>query len=186
VETEAGETLLKQFQTAASKPHANIRKLRGGITQVTHAEQDPAFVSTTKRHYAVAVGGTFDHLHIGHKLLLTMTAFMVDGAPQEDAGVDRSMTIGITGDQLLVNKKFAEQLESWEERKDSVWDFYQSTLDFAPIAHNAHRIEMLSGPGPNGHAVNCVLQSGLTIKCVEISDPFGPTITEESISALVI
>ncbi|KAK3060599.1 hypothetical protein LTS18_008185, partial [Coniosporium uncinatum] len=77
-------------------------------------------------------------------------------------------------------------LESWEERKDSVWDFYQSTLDFAPIAHNAHRIEMLSGPGPNGHAVNYVLQSGLTIKCVEISDPFGPTITEESISALII
>jgi len=186
VETEAGEILLKQFQTAAGKLFTNIHKLRGGITQISTTEPVTAQASAGRRHHSVAVGGTFDHLHIGHKLLLTMTAFMVDDASGNDPDVPRSMTIGITGDQLLVNKKFAEFLGSWEQRKESVWNFYKSTLDFIPGTHDTYKTEIVTNPGPNGHAVNFTLQSGLTVRCVEIWDPFGPTITDESISALVI
>ena len=40
--------------------------------------------------------------------------------------------------------------------------------------------------GPNGHAVIVTLASGLQIKFVEIWDPFGPTITDKDISALII
>jgi phosphopantetheine adenylyltransferase len=43
-----------------------------------------------------------------------------------------------------------------------------------------------SEPGPNGHAVHVSYPSNLVIKYVQIMDPFGPTITDESISALVI
>lgn len=35
----------------------------------------------------VAVGGTFDHLHAGHKILLTMTALLST----------KSMVVGVTG-----------------------------------------------------------------------------------------
>lgn len=37
----------------------------------------------------VAVGGTFDHLHAGHKILLTMTALIAT----------ESMVVGVTGIQ---------------------------------------------------------------------------------------
>jgi pantetheine-phosphate adenylyltransferase len=35
----------------------------------------------------VAVGGTFDHIHAGHKILLTMTALLST----------KSMVVGVTG-----------------------------------------------------------------------------------------
>lgn len=35
----------------------------------------------------VAVGGTFDHIHAGHKILLTMTALLAED----------SMVVGVTG-----------------------------------------------------------------------------------------
>lgn len=39
------------------------------------------------RFERVAVGGTFDHLHAGHKILLTMTALLSE----------KSMVVGVTG-----------------------------------------------------------------------------------------
>ncbi|KAF1990263.1 pantetheine-phosphate adenylyltransferase family protein-like protein [Aulographum hederae CBS 113979] len=186
VESEPGEILLKRF-LAAGKPYKDVRRIRGGIVQVSANDDmpNPPSSASARKHYSVAVGGTFDHLHIGHKLLLTMTAFMVDQGPV-DLSKERSMTIGITGDQLLQNKKFAEYLESWDERQASVWSFYRSVLNFTPADHHAVQIKQISEPGPNGHAVHVVLPSSLVIKCVEIWDPFGPTITDESISALII
>ena len=42
-------------------------------------------------------------------------------------------------------------------------------------------------PVPNGKAVHTALQGyGLTLECYEIQDPFGPTITDPDITALVV
>ncbi|PGH12503.1 hypothetical protein AJ79_04247 [Helicocarpus griseus UAMH5409] len=145
------------------------------------------------RHYSVAVGGTFDHLHAGHKLLLTATALAIDAVPPgSEQPVLRTITIGITGDELLVNKKYAEVLESWDERWQGVWTFMKSILDFAPsstanVTANANdNIEHVNNPGPNGKYVLVKVSSDLQIRLVQISDPFGPTITDEAISALVV
>jgi hypothetical protein len=86
---------------------------------------------------------------------------------------------------LLVNKKFADHLESWADRQRLVHDFLSSILYFGPSDRQG-RVEELNEPGPNGHAVHVAYPSKLAIKYVEISDPFGPTITDESITALVI
>ncbi|OJD11977.1 hypothetical protein AJ78_07360 [Emergomyces pasteurianus Ep9510] len=144
------------------------------------------------RHYSVAVGGTFDHLHAGHKLLLTATALAIDAAPPGSEPVQRTITIGITGDELLVNKKYAEFLESWDERWRGVWAFMESIINFGlrgdrvvttvPTAN----IEHVNDPKPNGKYVRVQVSSDLDIKFVQISDPFGPTITDEAISALVV
>lgn len=40
------------------------------------------------------MGGTFDHMHLGHKLLLTQAALLTTDV----------LHIGITGDQLLLKK----------------------------------------------------------------------------------
>ncbi len=140
----------------------------------------------SRKHTAVAVGGTFDHLHAGHKLLLTMTALMIEPFEREKPTLDRSITVGITGDELLKNKNFAEYLESWEDRQAYVTDFLKTILDFSPSWETQAEVKRMSDPGPNGKAVHTVLKPKLTIKCVEISDPFGPTITDETISALIV
>ncbi|KAI3437923.1 hypothetical protein D9Q98_000368 [Chlorella vulgaris] len=55
----------------------------------------------------VAVGGTFDRLHAGHRLLLAATAVVAT----------EQIFVGITADKLLASKKNRELLESYEERQ---------------------------------------------------------------------
>ena len=54
----------------------------------------------------VAVGGTFDRLHAGHRLLLAASAL----------AAEQRLFIGVTGDKLLSKKKHAELLQPFSER----------------------------------------------------------------------
>lgn len=82
------------------------------------------------RHYeTVAVGGTFDHLHAGHKILLTMTAWLAQ----------RKVVCGITDDALLVNKKHKEVMENIDQRTLCVKRFYHMLkrgLDYEMVPIN--------------------------------------------------
>ncbi|CAI7586452.1 unnamed protein product [Penicillium viridicatum] len=133
-------------------------------------------------YHSVVVGGTFDHLHVGHKLLLTAVALVLEPLDREQEG---RLTIGVTGDALLVNKKYAEFLESWEERWQSTADFLTAIMDFSP-EKKSPQIERAFAPGPNGKTVLVRIQPNLSFEFVEISDPFGPTITEEKLGAIVV
>ncbi|KAK5111157.1 hypothetical protein LTR62_005357 [Meristemomyces frigidus] len=176
VESQAGEAMVKAF-VAAKKESQHDHGEAQDTTEPSSSMQEDGRGGIAKHHH-VAVGGTFDHLHIGHKLLLTMTIFAVDERSTEN----RSATIGITGDQLLVNKKHAEVLESWSERQCSVQDFLDSILRFSTAETQISKVD---NPGPNGKSVY-IHYHDLIVKCTEIQDPFGPTITEERISALII
>lgn len=195
VESEAGEAMVKAF-IAAKEGGGEIRRVQSG-PEMSNAVPgsftgdqgigglDEQGVHVSKTHNHVAVGGTFDHLHIGHKLLLTMTVFLIDEA-DTSARLDTSsqtVTIGITGDALLTKKKYAEVLESWSDRQIAVQTFIDSILNFSSHPPGIHRRDE---PGPNGKSVDLHYGNGLVVKCTEIQDPFGPTITEEWISALVI
>ncbi|RXK36701.1 hypothetical protein M231_06008 [Tremella mesenterica] len=61
----------------------------------------------------VALGGTFDHLHPAHKLLLQSSLFLAT----------RKLIIGITAPSLLVNKSNAALVESLEVRTRNVEEF---------------------------------------------------------------
>ncbi|KAH7073397.1 hypothetical protein FB567DRAFT_453928 [Paraphoma chrysanthemicola] len=187
VESEEGERVLRSFQSLSGTTQA-VTRVRGGIVKVERsAGQDvnQENSSTAISHRSVAVGGTFDHLHIGHKLLLTMFAFVL-GRRQATEQTPSTLTVGITGDALLTNKKYADQLESWKRRQESTHDFLSSILYFGPSKDSRVQVEEISKPGPNGHAVHVTYPFGLTIKYVEIWDPFGPTITDEAITALAL
>ena len=150
-------------------------------------------ITPSKPHHSIAVGGTFDHLHIGHKLLLTFTVFLASPLPPS---TPRKITIGITTDALLENKKHATVLESWEIRQQRTAEFVEGILCFADpsIISSMKREEFIDEPGPNGKIVRHTytptsseaLESSIVINYTSISDPFGPTITDEDISALVI
>ena len=60
----------------------------------------------------VGIGGTFDHLHEGHKLLVE-TALKIS----------KKLMIGLSTDELLENKKFKESIESYSLRKTNLLQF---------------------------------------------------------------
>ncbi|KAI0636704.1 Nucleotidylyl transferase [Trametes polyzona] len=64
----------------------------------------PTDASEPPLYPVVALGGTFDHLHAGHKILLSMGAWIAS----------RKLIVGITstGDELLAKKEHREVLES--------------------------------------------------------------------------
>ncbi|GMH33831.1 hypothetical protein BSKO_01665 [Bryopsis sp. KO-2023] len=64
----------------------------------------------------VAVGGTFDRMHAGHRLLLSATALVSD----------RVVFLGITADKLLLKKNHKELLEPYDFRCQSAVDFIKS------------------------------------------------------------
>lgn len=186
VESEEGEQILQSFLSLA-KTSPTVSRVRGGIVKVetsTARSSVPDTSNSAALHHSIAVGGTFDHLHIGHKLLLTMFAFVLD-TRQPSKHKPSTLTIGITGDALLKQKKFAEHLESWKRRQESTHDFLSSIMYFGRSDDTRIKVQEINEPGPNGHAVH-VTYPGLTIKYVEIWDPFGPTITDEDITALAL
>ena len=180
MEGEQGEKLLREFITSQDS-RVKIQRVSGGPVQKS-ADESISDDRSRKLHTAIAVGGTWDHIHIGHKLLLTMFAFLAQ--PRQSG--QTVLTIGITGDELLKNKKYAELLESWHERQLSIRNFLIQILDFRPISEAIFKEQEIFNPGPNGHAVLFEMNSKLVFNLVEINDPFGPTITDEEISALIV
>jgi phosphopantetheine adenylyltransferase len=187
---EAGQQLATAFDSIYSK---NKDPNAGSLHSLSNQPSWPSpktlivpEVKTQSPHYSVAVGGTFDHFHIGHKLLLTATALALEPVEEFDPIPERHLTVGVTGDALLKNKKYAEFLESWDDRCQSTSSFLLAIMDFSRPDKSAPRIERVSQPGPNGHYVLMKVRCGLTLKLVQITDAFGPTITDESIDALVV
>ncbi|KAL4254050.1 hypothetical protein ABKN59_002486 [Abortiporus biennis] len=64
----------------------------------------------------VALGGTFDHLHAGHKILLSMAAWIAS----------EKLIVGMTDDALLVNKANKQVLQSLSTRISHVRTFLTS------------------------------------------------------------
>ncbi|CAD1812468.1 Cytidylyltransferase family protein [Candida parapsilosis] len=88
-----------------------------------------------KQFHTTAVGGTFDHLHDGHKILLSMAYFLTS----------KRLIIGITGSELLKNKKFSEVLEPFHQRQNSVVQFLDLIMDEI-VHYEIYQINDICGP----------------------------------------
>lgn len=88
---------------------------------------------------SVCVGGTFDGMHYGHRKLLTLAISSVQP-------INGRLLIGITRDEMLTKKAFADRIPSLEDRIAGVLDFIGN---LAPGMKNR-------------------------IRCVPISDEYGP------------
>lgn len=83
---------------------------------------------TDSQFPVVALGGTFDHLHAGHKILLSMAIWITR----------EKLIVGLTDDALLVRKRYAEVLESLFVRETRLRAFLMLvnpalTYDIVPI-----------------------------------------------------
>jgi len=88
---------------------------------------------------SVCVGGTFDGMHFGHRKLLTLAMSSVQP-------INGYLLVGVTRDEMLTHKAFAERIPPLEERIAGVLDFIGN---LAPGMKNR-------------------------IRCVPISDEYGP------------
>ena len=186
-EGDQTSTLLKSFagyrEQVSGVPSYDIHRIPGTPTSEKSTDVSGKH-SIGSHHSTVAVGGTFDHFHLGHQLLLTILALVVVSS-EVGKGVCKRLIVGITGDELLKNKKFHEFLESWDQRQAAVAKFLNVIVN-VDRPFNDLPARTITEAGPNGHAVHYELASSVRLECVKIADAFGPTITDETISALVI
>ncbi len=96
----------------------------------------------------IAVGGTFDRLHNGHRKLLTFAALTCV----------EQLTVGVSDDALLANKKNKSDIENIVERISRVGEFLRGIKK----------------------------DKDLSLNIVPINDPFGPTITDHTIDAIIV
>ena len=77
--------------------------------------QTPVFGSTdpSTQYPVVAIGGTFDHLHAGHKILLSCAAFLTT----------KKLIVGISAENLLTKKQYSDLLEPLEKRTQKTREF---------------------------------------------------------------
>jgi phosphopantetheine adenylyltransferase len=178
VESEDGERVLKAFLDAhhvrnASPP--NVRRVKVGESEKPVRREIPELRKAKTAHRSVAVAGTFEHLGIGEKLLLTAAAVIVE--PETDDIISpsrRRITIGIA----------AGDTTCWDERQGKVADFFESIVAFSRHVKSSRAVDHKDGP--TGKLVSVRLGPTLTINYVETSDHDGVSVTDDSISALII
>ncbi|KPV73491.1 uncharacterized protein RHOBADRAFT_54710 [Rhodotorula graminis WP1] len=98
----------------------------------------------------VALGGTFDHLHAGHKILLTMAASLCTSR----------LVVGVSDDHLLVNKKFKHLLEPIDVRMRAVRRFVE--LVRPSVECDAVPLQDVYGPTANDPAIEALVVSDET------------------------
>ena len=107
----------------------------------------------------VAVGGTFDGLHYGHRKLLTLAVSSV-------TPVTGKLMVGITVDEMLTGKQFAEYIPTLKERTKGVRDFLHR---LAPGMKNRIIIEPIAdaygppGQKPDGSEYDALVLSHETL-----------------------
>ena len=192
LENQNGHVLCEEFLQARNNSpnsatvHFDIEGVAGGVSTLVLSHPGAGSLQDDwNSHSSVAVGGTFDHLHAGHKLLLTMTALLLR-FDEKSASPGGSLTIGITGDELLKKKQFIDQLQDWDSRQEAVQNFLLGIFQMIIPTDTLKSSQRTSNPDSGARTVRQEFESGLLINYVEIFDAFGPTITDESISALVL
>lgn len=104
----------------------------------------PSFSSFTKSkppfYPVVALGGTFDHLHAGHKILLSMGAWIAT----------EKLIVGVTSSELLTRKPNAHLLEPLEVRMENVRKF----LHRFKKGVEPYIVELKDVYGPTGYDPN--------------------------------
>ena len=80
-------------------------------------------IAENKSYQSSIVAGTFDRLHIGHKILLTESAMLTEN----------HLLVGITDGVMLAKKKLNDLIESLELRTANVTKFLNITAPFIDV-----------------------------------------------------
>ena len=100
---------------ALEKPNISFERFEISSDSVIFVPESPLLGSIPDETFynSVALGGTFDHLHSGHKLMLSLASLLT---------ADR-LLCGITASEMLKTKNHPEKLETLDNRMLTVQDF---------------------------------------------------------------
>lgn len=131
----------------------------------------------------VCLGGTFDHLHPGHKLFLHAAVLLLNNrGPSLKTNHQCQLVVGVSSDELLAKKQYAEELQSWDIRARSVLSFLSTLLSTSTAA--ATQVKSVRGQTKELHAL--YRDDYILVRCIDLHDVYGPTVKEEGIKALVV
>ncbi|KAF8249676.1 hypothetical protein K440DRAFT_621126 [Wilcoxina mikolae CBS 423.85] len=109
------------------------------------------------------------------------------GAPETPT---TRLIVGLTGPEMLKTKKHAEQMESYKLRAERTLEFIRGIVDVTPYDC---RKPISTSEGEDGTVIATFSEwrdgeepKTLLVQISVLSDPFGPTITEEGVTALVV
>lgn len=100
----------------------------------------------------VALGGTFDRLHNGHRKLLSIGCCVCS----------HTLVIGVMGDELLKNKSNAEMIHKFAERKRLVSEYIYAVKPDLPATNVVELIDPY-GPALSDPEVEAIVVSSETI-----------------------
>ncbi|RGP60684.1 phosphopantetheine adenylyltransferase [Fusarium longipes] len=177
---EAYELLSTFLQLAEKKQTFTQNQLvavEGGISLTM--EQKPTIEGPQQGFNTVCLGGTFDHLHPGHKLLLHASAILLN-IPPKDSEKTCTLIVGISSDELLAKKKYAEELQPWTERTQAVLSFLSTLLEYDTIATSP------ATQSTPDETIATLRDGRVKVRCIVLRDPFGPPVREEDADAIVV
>ncbi|CEI39619.1 hypothetical protein FVEN_g1905 [Fusarium venenatum] len=178
---EEGYELLSVFLQLAERKQTftqnQLVAVEGGISLTT--EQKLNTEELQKGFNTVCLGGTFDHLHPGHKLLLHTSAILLN-IPPKDSDKTCTLVVGISSDELLAKKKYAEELQPWTERTQAVLSFLSTLLEYDTTAASP------ATQSTPDETIATLRDGRVKVRCIVLRDPFGPPIHEEDADAIVV
>ncbi|KAL7620557.1 hypothetical protein AAE478_009552 [Parahypoxylon ruwenzoriense] len=184
---EAGYELLsyylKLFEGIQTLRQAQLIVVEGGLSVTIGRSASSGSSPQTNPYSVVCLGGTFDHLHSGHKLLLTAAVLLLK-VPENSTPNPCQFIIGVTGDELLKRKKYAEYVQPWHERAENVIEFLSSMLELSKSGWKDGQEPLIVKR--NGEFIAVFRGGAIEVHCVVIQDAYGPTITTENMDALVV
>jgi phosphopantetheine adenylyltransferase len=181
---EVYQTYLRFAEAKQTLLQEQLIPVEGGLTLNVVQSDSPRSAAQTSNYPVVCLGGTFDYLHPGHKLLLTAGALLLQVPRRGDSSEPCHYIIGITGDEMLRNKKFAEYVQPWDQRARNVILFLSCLME---LSDRGWKVGTgLQIDEKDGDFRASFREGTIQVQCVRIHDPFGPTITLENIDALVV
>lgn len=128
---------------------------------------------TLPKYRRVAMGGTFDRMHSGHKILISLALAICTS----------ELTIGITSETLLAKKSNAGDIASNEVRRQNVLDFLDTVLSRDRYSTDEATEDTIVDTKETDSGVDTV---PFAVHLPTLVDPFGPTITNSNMDAIIV
>ncbi|KAK7054695.1 hypothetical protein VNI00_003158 [Paramarasmius palmivorus] len=157
-----------------SLPQTHIDRAEDPSAQPQDPSPSSSAPNIPSTYPVVAVGGTFDHLHPGHKILLSMTLFITS----------RKVIVGVTHSSLLRNKSNADLLESLDTRIANVRKFSKLFRPGLEV-YDVVPIDDVYGPTGWDADIQALVVSKETLKGAESSRCFQQDITIVSLTLFI-